>query len=912
MSEQNTKPSGVGLAVGSKIGKYEVKEKLGVGGQAIVYKCYDATLDRYVAVKQISSHLAEDPKFLQRFRKEAQTLAKLGAEQPAIVTIHELVEDERGLFIVMEFVPGSSLETILADTAGPIESKVALQIIWRLAAGLHAVHSAGIIHRDLKPGNIIIGEGLRAKITDFGVAASVSGQTSMVLGTTKYMAPELFAGGAADGRADMYSLGFIAYEMLAGRPKFNEIFADVVRDKHSEAMRWMKWHGNEQVKAPMLHEINPAVPVALSEIVAKMMAKSPRQRFESMEALGRAIKSSFSPRGRAAAAAAAAAVPAAPRHHRRGPAEKLAESAVGPIDEGDELEVPPEPPPTAPIPKKKMSLRTKLVLLGVIVLSAVAIGVIMGYRAHHQSDLEKQDVAKALGISDWRSVTPKTAFDKVVQDFDAGNYKAAVAGFNVIRKWYLGTDESAKAFVYLPFAQAHQAALDQDWPKAKAMEDEAGKAVRRVQSEKPQLVDWARDMSLRIDKFVRYRNSTETFRKKMTEAQERFAQDDFDGARDILLKLEGVSLDEAQDKERLAFLHEVDLKHFQSDYQRQVAAGDELKKAGKFDEAKAAYLKAQEMEPLKDPKNELLTTAQRASMQEALKGKLAALQAEQDYAGAMEASGKAEKAGDKKAQLAALTAAAKVKPSNELQTKITHLESDIACDDGLQLQAQQKFDEAKAQFELALQLDKDNAKAAGALEGVKKEIARAALVTAAQADFGAGKFEEAQKKYQQAAEIRPDEETDTKIKECKYQLLLGKVAQARAAKKYDDALNLLEQARQVKADAAAEIDALRGEIKGDQQYDANLAVGDEALKQQQWIKALDAYAKAKKVHDNKEVADRIATANYSNYLAQGNAALDLKDYPNALAYFKMAKNFKDTEEVNARINEAQKQVKPGP
>ncbi|MCK4276035.1 MAG: serine/threonine protein kinase, partial [Phycisphaerae bacterium] len=184
-------PGGVGLPLGSKIGKYEVRWRIAIGGQAIVYKAYDSLLDRYVAVKQISSALVESPKFVERFRKEAQILGRLGEQEPAIVTIHELLEDERGLFIVTEFIEGRTIEAILDESGAAADPKMVLQILWRLAAALNAVHEAGIIHRDIKPSNIIIGEGLRPKITDFGVAASVTGQTSMVLGTTKYMAPEL-------------------------------------------------------------------------------------------------------------------------------------------------------------------------------------------------------------------------------------------------------------------------------------------------------------------------------------------------------------------------------------------------------------------------------------------------------------------------------------------------------------------------------------------------------------------------------------------------------------------------------------------------------------------------------------------------------------------------------------------------
>jgi serine/threonine-protein kinase len=165
-----------------------------------------------------------------------------------------------------------------------------VQLLWRLAGGMAAVHGAGIIHRDLKPGNVIVSEGYRPKITDFGVAASLSGQTSMLMGTTKYMAPELFGRGDVDARSDMYSLGFIFYELFLGRQVFNEIFDEVVRDPRISAVRWMKWHGNESVQAPPLHQVNPAIPKELSDIIARMTAKNRDDRYPDMEALGQAIK----------------------------------------------------------------------------------------------------------------------------------------------------------------------------------------------------------------------------------------------------------------------------------------------------------------------------------------------------------------------------------------------------------------------------------------------------------------------------------------------------------------------------------------------------------------------------------------------------------------------------------------------
>ncbi len=524
--QQNTED--VGLQPGTKIGKYEVEQRLGIGGQAIVYKCRDPLLDRYVAVKQISSHLAEDPAFLRRFREEARTLARLGAEQPAIVTIYELVEDQRGLFIVMEYVEGHTLEATLRDNPGPVDPKAVLQLLWRIAAAMNSVHRAGIIHRDLKPGNIMVSAGLHPKIMDFGVAASQAGQASMAMGTTKYMAPELFEGGDVDARADIYSVGFIIYEMLLGRDKFNEIFADVVRDPQGDVLRWMKWHGNMAVHAPAAHEVNPNVPVALSEIVSRMTAKDRDQRFASMEALGVAIKQGFSQKARAGrgpqipppaqtppaappggvaapAAVQSAAVPAG------GSAAAAQPSGQGLDAGGLEIQPPPvaapqavaaEGPATAPIPKKKLSKRTKLVIAagaaGVVLAAVIALGVMQAMKASARRD------------------RIETALEDAVDEYQAarntGNVEglqAAIDELQDVESMAAGTSYAARARVLVYLAQAYKASADTQWDEASEAQEKAEEAITEAQREysdggwsgEPKLQAWARQKRDEVDSF---------------------------------------------------------------------------------------------------------------------------------------------------------------------------------------------------------------------------------------------------------------------------------------------------------------------------------------------------------------------------------------------------------------------------
>ncbi|MCK4626802.1 MAG: serine/threonine protein kinase, partial [Phycisphaerae bacterium] len=452
MNQENTDNNTAGISgilpAGAKLGKYEIVERLGSGGQSIVYKGHDPLLDRYVAIKQVAPQLAAEDKFTKRFRDVARQLASLGCEQ--VVTLYELMEEDGGLFVVMEFVEGHTIETTLEDHPEPIDPKAVLQIIWRLATGLTAIHKAGIVHRDIKPGNIIIGEGLKVKITDFGVAAKAGAVVSMKLGTTKYMAPELFTGGEADGRSDIYSLGMIAYEMLLGRAKFNEVFHDVVRDPHSEALRWMKWHSSpDQVATPLI-EINPDIPKALSVTVAKMLAKEPDERFASIEELGKEIRANFSPRAHQ------------PRK-RRGKKRHATgtESKVHAADDDRKIapDVDTSGPATAEIPKEQMSLRKKLAIIGTMV-AIVIVGLIVfwGMDRQRQGKIYKQ------ALADYR-VAEKSYNEAAKAETSAEkktNYTASAEAFGAIynNKQYTRQviREQAKVKEYL--CRAHLAALD--------------------------------------------------------------------------------------------------------------------------------------------------------------------------------------------------------------------------------------------------------------------------------------------------------------------------------------------------------------------------------------------------------------------------------------------------------------------
>ncbi|MEI7836754.1 MAG: serine/threonine-protein kinase, partial [Planctomycetota bacterium] len=512
MTNERATGAGISLAPGTKVGKYEIVEMIAVGGQAVVYKARDLMLDRPVAVKQISSTLAADPAFVERFRREAQILARLGADEPGVVTVHELIEGPEGLFIVMEYLDGTTVERSLEDNPGPVEVRAVLAILWRLASAMNAVHKAGIVHRDLKPSNLVISDGLRVTITDFGVAASTTGQTSMLLGTTKYMAPELFAGQSVDARVDIYSLGLVIYEMLIGRAKFREIFSDIVRDPHSESLRWMKWHGNLAVQAPPACEVNPNVPRALSDLVVRMMAKKVEERFASMEALGRAIKQNFGSRGRGPGGPVGVgeALPGG-----RSVLDDASAMVARPVD-SKPLRAEPRETATAPLPQKKIPLRTKLIIAGALFVGLLALAVVAVVSSGSK---ETKVFASARKLYD----EGKISFDK---DNRAG-YESAVSQFSGVAAVAGDFSElkqlKAKALVMESLCQGFLQVEKREWDAAAKYHGQVEKDLAEVQQKYKNLLDWARDVADPekgpLGKLDRRNKASQGFQKKLDEAQ---------------------------------------------------------------------------------------------------------------------------------------------------------------------------------------------------------------------------------------------------------------------------------------------------------------------------------------------------------------------------------------------------------
>jgi beta-lactam-binding protein with PASTA domain/predicted Ser/Thr protein kinase len=259
-------------------GRYRVLNRIGSGGMADVYCAEDLQLGRNVALKVMHSRFAEDPEFIERFRREARNAA--GLQHQNVVAVYDRGEWDGNYYIAMEFLDGRSLKQIVQQE-GPLPPERAIDLTVQVLRAARSAHRRGVIHRDLKPHNVLVDEEGRAKVTDFGIAragASDMTQTGSILGTAQYLSPEQAQGHAVDATSDLYSIGIILYELLTARVPFDGESAVSIALKHV----------NEWPVPPS--RLNPAVTPELEGVVLRALEKDPARRFPDADAFIAALE----------------------------------------------------------------------------------------------------------------------------------------------------------------------------------------------------------------------------------------------------------------------------------------------------------------------------------------------------------------------------------------------------------------------------------------------------------------------------------------------------------------------------------------------------------------------------------------------------------------------------------------------
>ena len=337
-------------------GRYRLIRPIASGGMARVWEADDEVLTRSVAVKLLHPHLAADDSFVARFRAEAVSAARLA--HPAIVSIYDTWSGDGTEAIVMELVAGTTLRHLI-EVRAPLEVDEAVVIADHVAAALEAAHRAGIVHRDIKPANVLLSSDGRVLVTDFGIAKAAEGADlttdQTMLGTAKYLAPEQVEGGPVDGRADIYALGVVLYEMVCGRPPFK---ADT-----DAATALARLHRDPEAPST----VRPGVPAWLERTILDCLQRDPAARPDSATEVRRRLASrDAAPTGAPAPVATAAAATSPAR--AAAPAARPPEPVVA---------APPAPKPRRPARRRRWPI---VALLGAsaIVAAVLATGISLG------------------------------------------------------------------------------------------------------------------------------------------------------------------------------------------------------------------------------------------------------------------------------------------------------------------------------------------------------------------------------------------------------------------------------------------------------------------------------------------------------------------------------------------------------
>jgi tRNA A-37 threonylcarbamoyl transferase component Bud32/tetratricopeptide (TPR) repeat protein len=874
MSSGQNQSSHAPLKVGDKLGKYDIISQIGAGGTAIVWKGHDKLLDKHAAIKQLLPPESDWENAKERFIEEAETLKRVSRLSKHSVAVLDTINEPRGMFIIMDFVDGQSLEQVLASHPDPMNERQALGIVGGIALALDAIHGAGVIHRDIKPSNILMPKAGGLKVVDFGVAAFVDSQETMSAGTVRYMAPELFGDGKADGRADIYSLGFIAYEMLAGRAKFEEAFRIIMKDQRNAALRWMKWHTNPRVKPTPLNQLNPAISQTLSDLVMRMVEKDPTQRIGSPKELLEAIRRHFA--GGDAKPAASATVAAS-------------SSAPSPEALGDK---------TAPIQKRsKLPL---ILLAALLIVSVTGFGAIVLYKQAREAQAQAARVASAkdrmAALNDRLAALGKRSDEMgaakipptTQQRSDlATDYETLSADYESLAKAW-ASDTTELIYKYAS-ARSHLALARSGMESGQFKE-----AQESLDKADMFAIPTLRDQILTLQAEAKRRQA---FQEIVTEIRGMIGKQEFSQARVQISEQRRRTLS----PEETRLINNLDAQLEDQVYQSQiaqiVAQAKALADAGKQNEA-----------------INTLNAAKQKFRSQSIDTLYKQLTKDRDYANALESAKAAESRGEFAKAIEHYTVVLTFKPDPAITEKINVYRSRIALQEGRTARQRGDMTAASTKFQESLNI-KFNDEAKRELDEIKSNADRDKLVAEGKEAMKTKDYPTAIAKFEIALQQRDDADLRNAIRTMKVEtfhnnaitmLQQGKIASAKEALDEADKLSpgnqfttKIREALNLRAD-----------------YERLRDLGDKFRAESNFTEAKAAYGRARDVIKNiqvpetkKEIEARLDDIEFDHLMAQAKAQIANLNWDVAKALLGNASQIRQTSDVTDMLKLVSEKIK---
>lgn len=851
MQDDALQPGTTTLATGEKVGHYRVIEQIGAGGMSIVYRAHDDLLHREVAVKQIRLAADDDGSLRRRVQREAQVQKQAGAALPdRLVQLIEVVDEPRGLFLVSEYVDGLSLEQELTRYPEPMDLKRALGIIAAGAQALEALHQRGIIHRDLKPANILLPRTGGLKLADFGLATAMSEQQLQSVGSVRYMAPELLRGDAADGRADLYALGMVGYEMLVGRRAFEQAFRMVLRDQRNQAMRWVKWHTNPRVRATPVTQMRPEVPAAIGELVDRMMEKEADARVPAATEVIEAIRRHYAGGSAATGEAVASA-----------PGQTTAGAPVGTV-------APTQPAgDTAPVPRRP---RVALILGCVLGFWLLVGGGFGAYIYNEQASAERQ-----------RQSAARAVLDEADQLYRAGEYEDARQLYaHLVDDWPAGS----------PFGRAGEAGVLLSRGRYYLERGDYDAARRDLQQARALDVFDPDHLRGLIDEA----EQRGEFDRAVAAIEESIAASEFGEARQQLREWRDVTLTREEEQRLAEISARLEDQRARHEREQVLEAVDRLVERDRRDAAIDRLRDALEADPSVE-----------------LEQRYDALVSARRHDELVTRAEAAEAAGDLGEAIELYSRALQVEERPQVQRELRELRSQADLERGLRLLEEGRASEAEAALLRSLRYT-DNPQAREALQRVEATERRQRFVSDGDEAFAGGDFEAAIAQYTNALEIEADDEVQQKLQRAQVHNLLEQTEQALDRDALDAAEAAVAELAAFDAVDPADLEAIaeaEADLERHRRYREQLEAGDAARAESRFGEAKRRYREAREVFDTEEVRERLDEAEFDDAIAKARHYLEVRRYDNARAWLAQAARYRDEEdeqieELSRRIEEA--------